>query len=162
MLYLIVTLAASSNATGAAAYILVGTVVMLMLIPFALGAATRRELAAGLPSELPDRERSEIEARWRLVEAHFRIHPRLTLREADRIVHDLFRMRGLAEFGSQLADRFREAHATVVAEAEGVEVGDYRISQAMSDLRALKDELLRGQPLPAGRPDRRSRRPEVG
>lgn len=140
--FLTVTLTASNEAPSLAAYLLGGSVVLLLLIPFAVGLGSRGRAGAATVSQLAARDRSEFEGRWRLVEAHYRIHPRLTLAEADRVVRDLFRFRGLPEFGSPLADRFREPHATVEAEAAGCQVGDYRISQAMSDLRSLKDDLL--------------------
>lgn len=149
--------AVAAQGSNAGVYVLVATLLLLLAAPMVFGFRPAERSARVAPRQLDPRLRAELDARWAIVESNFRAHPLLSLREAGRIVEELLQLRGVPSDGGELGERFRGAHLTIV-EAEAGEAGDYRISQAMSDLRRLRERLLE-EPAP-----QRSRagRPEVG
>lgn len=122
-----------------AQWIWIAAAIIAVLLVIALFAAVARRRAARiLPLTAGARER--FQGDWRRIEEMFVDRPATAVAQADELVNELIRTRGLNVNHSRVAHRYRAGHAVVERHARG-KASTEDLRQALLKYRALYEDL---------------------
>jgi hypothetical protein len=121
-------------------WIWIGAAVVGVLLLLALASAMSRRRAAGRIRPLAADARERFRADWRKVEEMFVDRPATAVMQADELVNDLIRTRGLSNRHSRVADRYRSAKAAIDRHSRG-RASTEDLRQALLHYRGIYDDL---------------------
>ena len=110
--------------------------VLLVIALVASVARRRRETLRPLPLDTRERFRGD----WRRIEEMFVDRPATAVMQADELVNELVRIRGLSTRHMRVSERYRSAHAVIDRHSRG-RASTEELRQALLHYRAIYDDL---------------------
>ena len=110
--------------------------VLLVVALIASVARRRRETLRPLPLDTRERFRAD----WRRIEEMFVDRPGTAVLQADELVNELIRVRGLSSRHARVAGRYGAAHAVIDRHSRG-RASTEELRQALLHYRAMYDDL---------------------
>jgi len=119
-------------------WIAAGVVGVLLLL--AIGASVSKRRAAGRIRPLTADARDRYRAEWRRIEEMFVDRPATAVMQADELINELLRTRGLTTKHSRVADRYRTGRAVIDRHGRG-KASTEELRQALLHYRGIYEDL---------------------
>ena len=121
-------------------WIWIAAAVVGVLILLAIASSVSRRRAAGRIRPLAGEARERFRADWRRIEEMFVDRPATAVMQAEELVNELLRVRGLTSSHSRVADRYRSGRAVIDRHSRG-KASTEELRQALLHYRALYEDL---------------------
>jgi len=121
-------------------WIWIAAAVIGVLLLAAIATSVSRRRAAGRIRPLPVDARERFRADWRRIEEMFVDRPATAVMQADELVNELMRVRGLSTRHSRVADRYRAGRAVIDRHSRG-RASTEELRQALLHFRGIFEDL---------------------